>query len=37
MQRLIAMGVKSFKITGREMTDDEFYGELIRFFLRSKE
>ena len=37
MQRLIAMGVKSFKITGREMTDDEFYGELMRFFLRSKE
>ena len=37
MQRLKAMGVKSFKITGREMQDDEYYGELVRFVQRSNE
>lgn len=37
MRKLIDMGVKSFKITGREMQDDEFYGELIKFVKRSLE
>jgi hypothetical protein len=37
MQRLKAMGVQSFKITGREMQDDEYYGELVRFVQRSNE
>lgn len=36
MKRLIDMGVKSFKIIGREMKDDEYYGELVRFVKRSK-
>lgn len=36
MQRLKDMGVRSFKITGREMTDDEYYGELIKFVKDSK-
>jgi hypothetical protein len=31
MKRLKDMGVRSFKITGREMRDDEYYGELIKF------
>lgn len=31
MRKLREMGVKSFKITGREMQDDEYYGELMRF------
>ena len=35
MQKLLAMGVQSFKITGREMTDDEYYSELTRFVDRS--
>jgi hypothetical protein len=35
MAKLKAMGVQSFKITGREMTDDEYYGELMRFVNRS--
>jgi hypothetical protein len=30
-QKLKDMGVQSFKIIGREMKDDEFYDELIRF------
>ncbi len=37
MQRLREMGVTSFKITGREMTNDEYYGELMRFLKRSLE
>jgi hypothetical protein len=37
MQELRAMGVQSFKITGREMQDDEYYSELIRFVNRSLE
>jgi len=37
MRKLIDMGVQSFKITGREMTNDEYYGELIRFVRRSLE
>lgn len=36
MKKLIESGVKSFKITGREMKDDEYYGELMRFVLGSK-
>jgi len=36
MRRLKEMGVKSFKITGREMQDDEYYGELMRFVLGSE-
>jgi hypothetical protein len=35
MRKLLEMGVHSFKITGREMTDDEYYGELTRFVERS--
>lgn len=35
MRKLLDMGVQSFKITGREMTDDEYYGELSRFVERS--
>jgi hypothetical protein len=35
MRKLLDMGVQSFKITGREMTDDEYYGELTRFIERS--
>jgi hypothetical protein len=31
MKELKELGVKSFKITGREMQDDEYYGELMRF------
>lgn len=31
MRKLRDMGVQSFKITGREMQDDEFYNELITF------
>lgn len=29
--KLIEKGVRSFKITGREMADDEYYTELMRF------
>jgi collagenase-like PrtC family protease len=36
MEKLIKDGVRSFKITGREMKDDEYYGELMRFVLNSK-
>jgi hypothetical protein len=35
MRKLIELGVQSFKITGREMTDDEYYGELTQFVDRS--
>ena len=35
MAKLKAMGVQSFKITGREMQDDEYYGELMRFVRNS--
>jgi hypothetical protein len=35
MRKLIDLGVQSFKITGREMTDEEYYGELTRFVDRS--
>ena len=35
MKKLLDVGVNSFKITGREMKDDEYYGELVRFFQRS--
>jgi hypothetical protein len=35
MRQLLDMGVTSFKITGREMTDDEYYAELTRFVRRS--
>lgn len=31
MKRLLDMGVQSFKITGREMGQDEYYHELTRF------
>lgn len=37
MKRLQELGVKSFKITGREMQDNEYYGELTRFVRRSLE
>lgn len=37
MKRLREMGVTSFKITGREMQDEEYYQELIRFVNRSIE
>jgi hypothetical protein len=37
MQRLKNVGVRSFKITGREMKDDEYYGELVRFVKRSED
>lgn len=37
MKRLKDMGVHSFKITGREMGDAEFYGELTRFIKRSED
>lgn len=37
MQRLKAVGVKSFKITGREMADNEYYSELMRFVRRSEQ
>lgn len=37
MRRLKEMGVRSFKITGREMKDDEYYNELLRFVRRSLE
>jgi hypothetical protein len=37
MRKLLDVGVRSFKITGREMTDDEYYGELTRFVNRSLE
>lgn len=37
MRELKDMGVKSFKITGREMQDDEYYGELMRFVKGSLE
>jgi hypothetical protein len=37
MQKLREMGVQSFKITGREMQDDEYYSELMRFVHRSLE
>jgi hypothetical protein len=35
MRRLLDMGVRSFKITGREMGDEEYYSELTRFINRS--
>ena len=35
MRRLLEMGVNSFKITGREMGDEEYYNELTRFIDRS--
>jgi hypothetical protein len=31
MKKLLDMGVTSFKITGREMEQDEYYNELIQF------
>jgi collagenase-like PrtC family protease len=31
IQKLIDLGVKSFKITGREMKDDQYYVELARY------
>ena len=31
MNKLKALGVQSFKITGREMQDDEYYNELMQF------
>ena len=34
IRKLMEMGVRSFKITGREMQDDEYYGELMRFVKR---
>lgn len=37
MKRLLDIGVKSFKITGREMMDEEYYKELTRFVDRSLE
>lgn len=37
MKRLKDMGVKSFKITGREMQDDEYYNELMTFVKGSLE
>jgi hypothetical protein len=37
MQRLKDLGVQSFKITGREMQDDEYYNELVRFVQRSNQ
>ena len=37
MRKLREMGVRSFKITGREMKDEEYYTELLRFVRRSLE
>jgi len=37
MRKLIDLGVRSFKITGREMGDNEYYGEIMRFVGRSLE
>jgi hypothetical protein len=37
MKELKEMGVQSFKITGREMADDEYYSELMRFVRGSLE
>lgn len=37
MRKLKDVGVKSFKITGREMTDEQYYKELMRFIHRSIE
>jgi hypothetical protein len=37
MRKLQDMGVQSFKITGREMQDEEFYNELITFVKGSLE
>jgi len=37
MRKLKAIGVQSFKVTGREMQDNEYYEELMRFVQRSKE
>lgn len=37
MEKLLAVGVRSFKITGRELDDDVYYSELTRFIDRSKE
>lgn len=37
MKELKDMGVQSFKITGREMADDEYYNELMRFVRGSLE
>lgn len=37
MRKLLDMGVRSFKITGREMGDDEYLKELTRFIDRSLE
>jgi len=37
MKKLKQVGVQSFKITGREMTDDQYYNELMRFVQRSIE
>lgn len=37
MKQLKDLGVQSFKITGREMQDDEYYGELLRFVRGSQE
>jgi collagenase-like PrtC family protease len=35
IQKLKDMGVRSFKITGREMDDDELLGDIIRYVKRS--
>lgn len=35
MKKLLDMGVKSFKIIGREMNDEEYYRELTRYIDRS--
>jgi hypothetical protein len=37
LKKLKEAGVKSFKITGREMNDEEFYKELMTYVSRSKE
>ena len=37
MRKLKDMGVRSFKITGREMKDDEYYNELMTFVKGSLE
>lgn len=37
MQKLKSVGVKSFKIIGRELSDESYYKELIRFVKRSLE
>ena len=36
LQQLQDIGVRSFKITGREMDDDRYYADLERYVLRSR-